>query len=132
MGLAPSKKPPKNQKSGFRFMFLGVYYLVGKSRKNKIFKNVQGYFSQVGKVRNSIFSLSLSLRRDGGMGFPALAPNGYVVPLWHDNAARDASDINILRVFICDAGSAAPEPLGMFGMVVPKGCKLIRVHPSAV
>ena len=53
--------------------------MVRKSRKTKkqIFKNVREYFSQVGKVRNSIFSLSLSLRWDGGMGFPALAPNGY-------------------------------------------------------
>ena len=51
--------------------------MAGKSRKIKIFKNVREYFSQVGKVRNSIFSLSLSLRRDGGMGFPALARNGY-------------------------------------------------------
>ena len=46
-----------------------------------IFKNVLGYFSQVGKVRNTIFSLSLSLRRDGGMGFPDLARNGYVTLL---------------------------------------------------
>ena len=41
-----------------------------------IFKNVLGHFSQGWKVRNSIFSLSLSLRWDGGMGFPALAQNG--------------------------------------------------------
>ena len=51
--------------------------MVGKSQKIKISKYVREYFSQVGKVRNSIFSLSLSLRWDGGMGFPALAPNGY-------------------------------------------------------
>ena len=77
MGLAPSKYPPGNSKNGFPLDISGWVLEGRKISKKSGFQKCPGVFSQVGKVRNSIFSLSLNLRWDGGMGFPALAPNGY-------------------------------------------------------